>query len=190
MSAWRGPDGRRLSCEQAQMAISARFDGELDVNGAQLDEHLAYCGDCAAWQCHVAQLASFVDRVLLEVPSLTERLLAAIRDDVLRKALFMRRTAASIGVLVTAWAAAGVLPGGSGSGWEAFVAIVVVVAAMQSSPAVARCAAVAASLGWLAVLGHGTTWTTTLRHLLMAGAAWASWRLARLLRSSRRLAPG
>ena len=191
MSACPGPNGGWLSCEDARMALSARLDGELGVDGVQLDAHLEACGDCAAWQRHVAQLASFFDRLVLELPPPTEPLVAAIRDSIRRQVLFVRRVTASLGLLIGAWAATGAFPGGTASGWEAFVAIVVVLAAMQSSPTMARTAAAVAGLGWLAVIGHGSvSWTITLRHLLMASAAWASWRLARLLRADRRLAPG
>lgn len=179
-----------LSCEEARKAISARLDGEFVADGPQVDAHLAGCGACAAWQRQVAQLAVFVDR-LLECPPPTERLVAAVRDGVAVEVLFLRRAVAALGVVVGVWAAAGLFPG-AGSRWpaiwEAAVGAVLVAAAMQSSATVAHAITLGVAVGALAAIGghDALGWTTTARHLLLLVAAWASWRLARLLRVAAR----
>lgn len=180
-----------LSCEEARKAISARLDGEFVADGPQVDAHLAGCGACAAWQRQVAQLAVFVDRLLLECPPPTERLLAAVRDGVAVEVLFLRRAVAALGVIVGVWAAAGLFPGAGSrwpATWEAALGAVLVATALQSSATVAHAITLGVAVGALAVIvGHDAVgWTATARHLLLLVAAWASWRLGRLLRVTAR----
>ncbi len=68
------------SCEQIRTALSARLDGEdTGLTPATLDDHLAACPDCLAWQT----AAQNVTEIVLQpsrVPDLSAPILAALDE--------------------------------------------------------------------------------------------------------------
>ena len=69
-----------MACQPFREAISARLDGEaLGMTAARLDEHLARCAECSAWEAEAARMTR---RARLApappVPDLTTNVLAAL----------------------------------------------------------------------------------------------------------------
>lgn len=57
-------DYRRVNCEVAREALSARIDGEREpVPTARVDEHLDQCADCRTWLEHVTAQATSLRRM-------------------------------------------------------------------------------------------------------------------------------
>ena len=72
-----------MRCDDARLALSARFDGEmLPVEAADLDDHLAECSACRRYESELAGLR----RAGIAIPpvvssALSDRVLAAIEPD-------------------------------------------------------------------------------------------------------------
>ena len=72
----------RLDCDQAQVAISALLDDEDPaVNQEQLANHLDQCKQCAAWQRQAERGRRSLRLQRVQVPDLTESVLAAVAAD-------------------------------------------------------------------------------------------------------------
>ncbi|WP_436497396.1 zf-HC2 domain-containing protein [Actinokineospora sp. HUAS TT18] len=68
-----------MDCDLCREAVSARLDNEAEPAGAAaVDEHLARCADCRAWQASAVDLTrSLRVRPAVAVPDLTAAILAA-----------------------------------------------------------------------------------------------------------------
>jgi len=68
-----------VDCDLCREAVSARLDNEAEPEGAaDVDEHLAHCAACRAWQASAVELTrSLRVRPAVAVPDLTAAILAA-----------------------------------------------------------------------------------------------------------------
>lgn len=106
-----------VTCERIRDALSARMDGEVpNLPDRLIDEHLAGCAGCAAWQQEAASLGE--QMVIREdAPDLVGPVLAAVRLDEARRAARRRRAAATrfslaaIAVIQLAFSGPGLLLG-------------------------------------------------------------------------------
>ena len=77
-SAGRPADYGYMRCDDVREALSARLDGEAASQpDALIDAHLAGCGACRAWLVRAERVTRSVRLQPVEVPDLTERILAA-----------------------------------------------------------------------------------------------------------------
>jgi len=82
-------------CDEVRLVLSAQLDGEAsglpageqsagelsaDVQGT-VAAHLAECAGCREWSAAAERLATMVGPVVVEVPDLTERIMAAVARD-------------------------------------------------------------------------------------------------------------
>lgn len=87
-----------MTCTQTRLAISALLDGEdPGVNAARARAHLAGCAACQAWQASAEQVTRAVRITSVEVPDLTEQVLAAVAADQTLGSEAARRAAAAHG---------------------------------------------------------------------------------------------
>jgi len=71
-----------MMCTQTRIAISALIDGEdPGIPADQARAHLAVCPACQAWQESAEEVTRAVRVQSVEVPDLTERVLAAVAAD-------------------------------------------------------------------------------------------------------------
>jgi predicted anti-sigma-YlaC factor YlaD len=71
-----------MTCSQARIAISALIDGEEPgIPAAQVRAHVAGCPACQAWQHSAEEVTRAVRVQSVQVPDLTERVLAAVHAD-------------------------------------------------------------------------------------------------------------
>ncbi len=72
-----------LRCEQARIEISARLDGEIDaVTLTVLDEHLATCADCRAYEERLRKVRRMVRlQASEEVPDLVAEIVERVRRE-------------------------------------------------------------------------------------------------------------
>jgi predicted anti-sigma-YlaC factor YlaD len=67
-----------MRCDDVHEALSARLDGEAATQpSALIDAHLAGCAACRAWLVRAERVTRLVRLQPVEVPDLTERILAA-----------------------------------------------------------------------------------------------------------------
>jgi len=69
-----------MTCDEARVALSARLDGE-EGTGAEPDGHVAACAACRDWLASAQYVTRLVRVQAVEVPDLTERVLAAVAAD-------------------------------------------------------------------------------------------------------------
>jgi predicted anti-sigma-YlaC factor YlaD len=66
-----------MRCDDVHLALSARLDGEAETQPrAAVDAHLAGCSGCRAWLARAERVTRAVRLQPVEVPDLTERILA------------------------------------------------------------------------------------------------------------------
>jgi predicted anti-sigma-YlaC factor YlaD len=83
-----------MTCNQTRIAISALIDGEdPGIPAAQARAHLAGCAACRAWQQDAEEVTRAVRVHAVDVPDLTEQVLAAVAAD---PQVAARNTAAAI----------------------------------------------------------------------------------------------
>ena len=92
-----------VNCERIREALSARLDGEAaDLPGPVIDEHVAGCADCAAWQQQAMTLAART-ATPATAPDLVGPVLSAVRAEEAHRARRRRRaTATRIGLAAIA----------------------------------------------------------------------------------------
>jgi len=67
-----------MRCDDVHEALSARLDGEAATQpSAPIDAHLAGCAACRSWLVRAERVTRLVRLQPVEVPDLTERILAA-----------------------------------------------------------------------------------------------------------------
>jgi predicted anti-sigma-YlaC factor YlaD len=67
-----------MRCDDVHLALSARLDGEAETQPrAVVDAHLAGCAACRAWLARAERVTRAVRLQSVDVPDLTERILAA-----------------------------------------------------------------------------------------------------------------
>lgn len=92
-----------VTCDRIREALSARLDGEAaDLPEHLVDEHVAGCAECAAWQQQALSLAA---RVVTQTtgPDLVGPVLSAVRADEAQRAARRRRaTATRVGLALIA----------------------------------------------------------------------------------------
>jgi predicted anti-sigma-YlaC factor YlaD len=78
MPSWSDYPRMTQSCEEMRTALSARMDGEdAGLTPATLDDHLAGCAGCRAWQSAAEQVTLIIHEPV-GVPDLTAPILAAV----------------------------------------------------------------------------------------------------------------
>jgi predicted anti-sigma-YlaC factor YlaD len=86
-----------MRCDDVQLALSARLDGEVETQPAALmDAHLAGCVACRAWLAGAERVTRAVRVQAVEVPDLTVRILAAAHADGLLRPKTGARTGAAL----------------------------------------------------------------------------------------------
>jgi predicted anti-sigma-YlaC factor YlaD len=71
-----------MTCSQTRIAISALIDGEdPGIPAAQVRAHVAGCPACQQWQRSAEEVTRAVRVQSVQVPDLTERVLAAVHAD-------------------------------------------------------------------------------------------------------------
>lgn len=69
-----------MSCDECREALSARMDDEWDdADATSVDEHLAHCQACCAWERDATRLNRLIRvRPAVRTPDLTDRVVAAV----------------------------------------------------------------------------------------------------------------
>jgi predicted anti-sigma-YlaC factor YlaD len=68
-----------MRCDRFREAASARLDGEpIGMSATSLDQHLAACPDCAGWLEQATQLTRQARLATVDVPDLTDAILADV----------------------------------------------------------------------------------------------------------------
>ncbi len=71
-----------MQCELVREALSARLDGEAEIQpAAAVDSHLDGCPSCRAWLTGAERVTRSVRLQAVHVPDLTARILAAARTE-------------------------------------------------------------------------------------------------------------
>lgn len=71
-----------MRCDDVRLSLSARLDGEATpLPAAEVDKHLTACPGCRAWLATAQRVTRVVRVQAVDVPDLTERILAAARDE-------------------------------------------------------------------------------------------------------------
>jgi predicted anti-sigma-YlaC factor YlaD len=71
-----------MTCDEVRVALSARLDGEdPQAAPARLDAHVAECAGCRDWLARAEQVTRAVRVQPVQVPDLTEGVLAAVAAD-------------------------------------------------------------------------------------------------------------
>src|SRR4051794_31322214 len=67
-----------MRCDDVQATLSARLDGEAETQPrAVVDAHLTGCAGCRSWLARAERVTRLVRVQSVDVPDLTERILAA-----------------------------------------------------------------------------------------------------------------